>query len=83
MHIVGVVEWSTHDWLEQELGLRAKGDFSFIQIPSVRLSKRNIEVMPRKFRFYYRNVLVETSDILINQEKLNNFKDLVNLLGYP
>jgi hypothetical protein len=30
MHIVGVVEWSTHDWLEQEPGLRAKGDFSLI-----------------------------------------------------
>lgn len=34
-------------------------------------------------RFYYRNVLVETSDLLISQEKSTYFRDLVHLLGYP
>jgi hypothetical protein len=28
-------------------------------------------------------VLVETSDLLINQEKYTNFKDLIHLIGYP
>jgi hypothetical protein len=83
MHLVGAIERSIDDRFEQELGLRAQGDTRGLQVPSFHLSQRDTEVANTKFRFYYRNVLVETSDILISQEKLTNFKDLVNLLGYP
>ncbi len=83
MHLVGAIERSFDDRFEQELGLCAQGDTRCLQVPSFHLPQRDTEVANIKFRFYYRNVLVETSDILISQEKLTNFKDLVNLLGYP
>lgn len=59
---------------------------NLVYVPKVILvaSKYPVFIFHREIlKFYYRNVLVETSDILISQEKLTNFKDLVDLLGYP
>lgn len=80
---MGTVKQPTSNWQRPHFSVFTKSFISNFEIAYLHFSEIDAKVAYIILRFYYRNVLSQVGNPIINSYLLEYFTDLAHVAGYP